>query len=94
MTRTSFPMSLGLLDGVVGPVSGMNVIHGLSVHREIHGNHRELKARPSLDEENMKIIAQLEQLLVRSMASFSTASNCLDRWLTSMTDIPVPLKSV
>jgi len=37
----------------------------------------------------MKIIAEVEKPLVLSTASFKTASNCLERWLTSMTDMPV-----
>jgi len=63
LTRTSLSDELGLLDSVVGPVSGVNVIHGLSIRREIHGNHRELEARPSLNEEDVKIIAKLEKSL-------------------------------
>ena len=56
---------LGLLDGLVGPCAGVDVVGDLTVAEEIHGDHAELHGRAALDKADGPVVVKAAKLLER-----------------------------
>lgn len=51
----------GLLDGLCTPVAGIDVVRDGSLREEVHRDHRELKTRTALDEDDFVIVSEVHE---------------------------------
>ncbi len=85
---------LQFAEGFRRPHAGVQDVNGLAGDAQVHGRHSELHAAAALQEENSVILGDADPACAAgSSASAMMLSNSGERWLISITDMPLPRQS-